>query len=76
VLGDADLTGGQLVPRGVVPKVRRDAARQPKPATDVVAVLAAESVERPPQRRDTGRVALGEARRQAVQEQVARHGRL
>ena len=73
---------GEPVPRLVVPQVggdrlRRDGARQPEPPHVVLGGLALlpERVERPPQRRRGGGVALGEPGRQTVEQQVDRAGR-
>ena len=68
----------ELVPQLVVPQVLGQAARQPEPAhvASRQSLLAAERAERLPERRHTGRVAVGEPRRQAVEEQVGRALRL
>ena len=75
---DAQRARRQLVPQLVVPQVLGQAARQPEPAHVACrqSLLAAERAERLPQRRHAGRVALGEPRRQAVEEQVDRARRL
>ena len=65
---------GQFMPHLVVPQILCDAARQPKPARVVLiaSVFSAERLQRSPQRRYACCVALGEARRQAIEEQVDR----
>ena len=75
---DAQPTRRKLVPELVVPEILREATGQPEPARVACrqSLDVAERVERAPERRHTGRVALGEPRRQAVEEQVDRAWRL
>ena len=75
---DAHPARREHVPELVVPEILGQATRQPQPAHVACGQLlhVAERVERPPQRRHTGRVALGESRRQTVEEQVDRAWRL
>ena len=78
VAGELQLAGRQLVPRLVLPKIRCDAAREPEPANVVLAValVSGYRVQRLPERRHAGRVAVGEASRQSVEEEVDRSCRL
>ena len=67
------------MPHLVVPQVACDEPRQPEPAHDVVLVASRvllERVQRTPQRRHAGDVALREPRRQTVEEEVGRSWRL
>ena len=80
---EPDRASGQLVPRSRRPTGRPrlgDAARQPEPAHDVVLIARPSSLRNACsarlERRDSRRVALGEPRRQAVQEEVDRPWRL
>src|SRR4030095_4602338 len=68
----------EYVPELVVPEILREATRQPEPAHVACGQLlhAAKRVQRAPQRRHTGRVALGESCRQAVEKEVDRTSRL
>ena len=70
---------GQLVPFLVVPQVAGNEPGQPEPTQELVVVASdvlPEGVQCTPQRRDPGYVALGEPRREAVEEKVGRAGRL
>ena len=58
------------------PAARRHASQSQRTSRAVNPSTLAERVERLPERRHTGRVALGEPRRQAVEEQVDRAWRL
>ena len=66
------------VPELVVPEILGQATRQPQPTYVPCRqpLHVAERAERPPERGQTGRVALGEPRCQAVEEQVDRAWRL
>ena len=61
------------VPELVVPEILREAARQPQPApVGSAAVGLGERAQRPRERRDRGRVSLGEPRHQGVEQRVGR----
>ena len=68
---------GEVVPRVISPDVRRDPGRQ-QPAAVVLAavILAAEDVDRPPERPDCGHVAVAEACGQTIEHEVHRARRL
>ena len=75
---DAHAARREHVPELVVPEILGEATRQPQPThvSRGQLVRAAKRVQRAPERRHAGRVALGEPRRQAVEEQVDRPWRL
>ena len=61
------------VPELVVPEILREAARQPQPAPVLSAAVGlGERAQRPRERRDRRRIALGEPRHEGVEEQVGR----
>jgi hypothetical protein len=65
------------MPRLVIPEVRGDTARQQPAAVVLIAViLAAEGVDRSPERPDSGPVALAEACGQTIEQEVRRARRL
>ena len=75
---DAHPARREHVPELVVPEILGEAAGQPQPAHVArrQSLHVAEPIERLTERRQTGRVALGEPRRQGVEEQVDRAWRL
>ena len=78
VARDAHAARREHVPELVVPEILGQATRQPHPphVASGQSVHVAELVERAPERRQTGRVALGEPCGQPVEEQVDRAWRL
>ena len=72
IASEPKLAGRQLMPRLVLPQIGRDTARKPKPANVVlaVAIVFGYRSQRSPERRHACRVAVGEAGRQTVEEQV------
>jgi hypothetical protein len=70
--GQLDLASGQLIPGVIVPQIRRNAACQPHPVTVLFAgaIDEAECVQRLLEPGQACCVALGEARRETIEEDV------
>ena len=78
VARELDLAAGELVPRLVVPQIRRDSAGDAEPSQVILALsaLVAKRVQRSPEWDDARGITLGEAHHETIQEEIDRARRL